>query len=155
MADEREPDEGTQETVAHEVPSEDAGAQETVAREVPSQGAPEDSAPDDTAPQETVARETVPEAGVPATGAVALGSAGVPSGDAPSTTPPPAPPQPPALEERTGQVESRGTSPAEADRVAADQTDAFAERPELYVAGAFVGAFLLAKILKRLGGGDG
>ena len=48
-----------------------------------------------------------------------------------------------------------GTSPAAADRQAADSHDAFTEKPELFVAGAFVGAFVVAKLLKKLtGGGD-
>jgi hypothetical protein len=32
--------------------------------------------------------------------------------------------------------------------------EAAAERPELLVAGAFAGAFLFAKLLKRIGGGE-
>lgn len=51
-------------------------------------------------------------------------------------------------------VSAAGVSPAEADRRAAAEPDTFAERPELFVAGAFAGAFLFAKLLKRLGGGD-
>ena len=47
-----------------------------------------------------------------------------------------------------------GTSPAAADRVAADSHDAFSDKPELFVAGAFVGAFVLAKVLKKLTGSD-
>jgi hypothetical protein len=47
-----------------------------------------------------------------------------------------------------------GTSPAAADRVAADSHDAFSDNPELFVAGAFVGAFVLAKVLKKLTGSD-
>jgi hypothetical protein len=55
-----------------------------------------------------------------------------------------APPEPPS-----------GTSPAAADRVAADSHDSFTDKPELFVAGAFVGAFVLGKLLKRVtGGGD-
>jgi hypothetical protein len=46
-----------------------------------------------------------------------------------------------------------GTSPREADRAAAARDDA--GRPELEALGAFAGAFLIAQILKRLGGGDG
>ena len=43
-----------------------------------------------------------------------------------------------------------GTSPREAQEAAsADQG-----HPELVVLGAFAGAFLIAQILKRLGGGD-
>lgn len=52
-------------------------------------------------------------------------------------------------------VDSGGTSPAAADRQAADATQTVDEKPELFVAGAFVGAFVFAKILKKLtGGGD-
>jgi hypothetical protein len=48
-----------------------------------------------------------------------------------------------------------GTSPAAADRQAAEQRDPFVQKPELYVAGAFVGAYVVAKLLKKLtGGGD-
>jgi hypothetical protein len=41
-----------------------------------------------------------------------------------------------------------GQSPLDA---AAADGDAFSERPELFVAGAFVGGFALAMILKRIG----
>jgi hypothetical protein len=37
------------------------------------------------------------------------------------------------------------------DAAAAGDGDAFSERPELFVAGAFVGGFALAMILKRIG----
>jgi hypothetical protein len=47
-----------------------------------------------------------------------------------------------------------GTSPAAADRVAADSHDAFTDKPELFAAGAFVGAFVIAKVLKKLTGSD-
>jgi hypothetical protein len=47
-----------------------------------------------------------------------------------------------------------GTSPAAADRQAADSHDPFVEKPELFVAGAFVGAYVLAKLLKKLTGSD-
>ena len=47
-----------------------------------------------------------------------------------------------------------GTSPAEADRISADQEDPFAEKPHVYAIGAFAGAFVFAQILKRLTGGD-
>ena len=48
-----------------------------------------------------------------------------------------------------------GQSPAAAQRSAdEDAQDAFAEKPHLYVAGAFVGGLLVAQVLKRLGGGD-
>ena len=50
--------------------------------------------------------------------------------------------------------EPSGTSPAAADRQAADDQDQFAAKPELYVAGAFVGAFVFAKLLKKLTGDD-
>ena len=59
-------------------------------------------------------------------------------------------PPPPQAEARTG-----ASSPAEADRMAADAAhDAFAERPHLYALGAFAGAFVFAQVLKRLTGGD-
>jgi hypothetical protein len=47
-----------------------------------------------------------------------------------------------------------GTSPAAADRHAAEAEDSFSRKPELFVAGAFVGAFVLGKLLKRLTGSD-
>jgi hypothetical protein len=50
--------------------------------------------------------------------------------------------------------DSGGTSPAAADRVAADSHDAFSDNPVPFVAGAFVGAFVLAKVLKKLTGSD-
>jgi hypothetical protein len=58
------------------------------------------------------------------------------------TTPPPSP------------EGSLGTSPAEADRIASDQEDPFAEKPHMYALGAFAGAFVFAQILKRITGGD-
>jgi hypothetical protein len=50
--------------------------------------------------------------------------------------------------------ESAPTSPAEADRMAADQHDPFDEKPHVYALGAFAGAFVFAQILKRITGGD-
>ena len=48
-----------------------------------------------------------------------------------------------------------GQSPAAAQRRAdEDAQDAFAEKPHLFVAGAFVGGLLVAQVLKRLGGGE-
>jgi hypothetical protein len=47
-----------------------------------------------------------------------------------------------------------GSSPAEADRIAADRHDPFAEKPHLYAAGAFAGAFVVAQVLKALFGRD-
>ena len=58
-------------------------------------------------------------------------------------------PPPPASEERTAPG-----SPAEADRMAADEHDPFEEKPHLYALGAFAGAFVFAQILKRITGGD-
>src|ERR671932_203537 len=46
------------------------------------------------------------------------------------------------------------TSPAEADRIAADEQDAFAAKPHVYALGAFAGAFAFAQILKRIFGDD-
>ena len=63
--------------------------------------------------------------------------------EADATQPAAAPPEEPS-----------GTSPAAADRQAADDTDQFTAKPELYVAGAFVGAFVFAKLLKKLFGDD-
>jgi hypothetical protein len=62
---------------------------------------------------------------------------------------PPTPPRP------SSEPSGGGTSPAAADRIAADQQDSFAQNPLPYVGGAFVGAFVFAQILKRItGGGD-
>ena len=47
-----------------------------------------------------------------------------------------------------------GTSPAAADREAADSHDPFTDNPVPFVAGAFVGAFVVAKVLKKLTGSD-
>jgi hypothetical protein len=66
-------------------------------------------------------------------------------GDAPSTSPPPTP----AYGGSQG-----GTSPAAADRHAAEATDTFSERPELFVAGAFVGGIVLAKLIDAIFGED-
>jgi hypothetical protein len=69
---------------------------------------------------------------------------------APPSTPSAPPVTPPAASAEDG--EGSGTSPAAADRAAAEA--AAGGHPELVAAGAFVGAFALAKVLKRLGGGD-
>jgi hypothetical protein len=61
------------------------------------------------------------------------------------------PPPQPAAAPPTGPT---GTSPAAADRQAAEAVDKFDEKPELYVAGAFVGAFVFGKLLKKLTGSD-
>ena len=47
-----------------------------------------------------------------------------------------------------------GTSPAGADRKAAESHDQFEQKPELFVAGAFVGAYVLGKVLKKITGSD-
>jgi hypothetical protein len=48
-----------------------------------------------------------------------------------------------------------GQSPAAAQRRADEAADdAFAQKPHLFVAGAFVGGLVVAQILKRLGGDD-
>jgi hypothetical protein len=58
----------------------------------------------------------------------------------------------PAAAPQTG---TTGTSPAAADRQASDDKNPFDEKPELYIGGAFVGAFVFAKLLKKItGGGD-
>ncbi|MEA2457662.1 MAG: hypothetical protein QOC95_634 [Thermoleophilaceae bacterium] len=70
---------------------------------------------------------------------------------APSTpAPEPSPPQPASAPP----MGSGGTSPAAADRQAAEAHDTFQEKPELFVAGAFVGAFALGQLLKRITGGN-
>jgi hypothetical protein len=46
-----------------------------------------------------------------------------------------------------------GQSPMDAQR-AASGGDAFADKPHVFVAGAFVGGLVFAQILKRLGGDD-
>jgi hypothetical protein len=59
-------------------------------------------------------------------------------------------PPPPSQEQPTA-----GSSPAAADRIAAEEHDAYAEKPHLYALGAFAGAFVFAQVLKRItGGGD-
>jgi hypothetical protein len=70
---------------------------------------------------------------------------------APTGGPEPATPTPGP--EPSFEPSGAGTSPREADRAAAQQSDA--GRPELEALGAFAAAFLIAQILKRLGGGDG
>jgi hypothetical protein len=48
-----------------------------------------------------------------------------------------------------------GQSPLAAQRRGSEAVDdPFAEKPHLYVAGAFVGGLVVAQILKRLGGGN-
>jgi hypothetical protein len=51
------------------------------------------------------------------------------------------------------QPDTGGTSPAAADRKAGEESDPFTQKPELYIGGAFVGAFVFAKLLKKLTGG--
>jgi hypothetical protein len=69
----------------------------------------------------------------------------------PGVSTPPTPPAPSS--ESEGQ--RGGSSPAEADRISADEEDSFARNPLPYVGGAFVGAIVFAQILKRItGGGD-
>jgi hypothetical protein len=60
-------------------------------------------------------------------------------------------PAPPSQEDER---ERGGSSPAEADRIAAEQEDSFAQKPHLYVLGAFAGAFVAAQVLKHLTEGD-
>jgi hypothetical protein len=74
----------------------------------------------------------------------------VAAADAAPAPAPPAPPQPAAAPATS----HPGTSPAAADRKAAAQVDQFAEKPELFVGGAFVGAFVFGKLLKKLTGSD-
>jgi hypothetical protein len=51
-------------------------------------------------------------------------------------------------------ADSSGTSPAAADRQAAESHDPFTDNPELFVAGAFVGAYVFAKLLKKVTGSN-
>jgi len=43
------------------------------------------------------------------------------------------------------------TGPSPADESAAQRSDVFATRPELFVGAAFAGGLVLAKLLKRVG----
>lgn len=70
---------------------------------------------------------------------------------APTGGPEPAPPTPGP--EPSFQPSGAGTSPRDADRAAARRSDD--GRPELEALGAFAAAFVIAQLLKRLGGGDG
>jgi hypothetical protein len=47
-----------------------------------------------------------------------------------------------------------GVSPLEAQRRGEDAQDDFAQRPHLYVAGAFLGGLVVAQLLKRMGSDD-
>jgi hypothetical protein len=49
---------------------------------------------------------------------------------------------------------SGGTSPAAADRAAAESHDQFEQKPEIFIGAAFVGAFVVGKLLKKLTRGD-
>jgi hypothetical protein len=64
----------------------------------------------------------------------------VQSSDAPSQPQPAAAPSTP----------SGGTSPAAADRAAAESHDQFEQKPEIFIGAAFVGAFVFGKLLKKL-----
>ena len=100
--------------------------------------------------QTTAVHQTQPEG---ATGAVAAGSQPTEaffSGDQADQAGVAAPTPPPP----STSGEGGGTSPAEADRIASDQQDPFAEKPHLYALGAFAGAFVVAQVLKRITGGD-
>jgi hypothetical protein len=82
------------------------------------------------------------------------------SRDEPKTTSPDAElnpqPLPPAEAQPAAAPSTRdsGTSPAGADRVAAESHDQFEQKPELFIAGAFVGAFVIGKLFKKLTGSD-
>ncbi len=56
-----------------------------------------------------------------------------------------------ATADQTTQV---GSSPAEADRIASDEPDAYAEKPHVFALGALAGGFVFAKILGALFGSD-
>jgi hypothetical protein len=55
-----------------------------------------------------------------------------------------------ADEQRTDWTETPATEPESPTAVAA-ASDAFEERPELFVGAAFVGGFVVAQILKKVG----
>jgi hypothetical protein len=125
---------------------------------------PEEKPAGDT-PAEEPARETavghqVVEAGDAAKSGADEGATEVffsrdePAAAEPSAAAPPEPaaaaPQPAAAPPQP----SSGTSPAAADRQAAESHDQFRQKPELFVAGAFVGAFVVGKLLKKLTGSD-
>ena len=65
---------------------------------------------------------------------------------APAPSPPEPAPAPP--------LGSGGTSPAAADREASEAHDTFEQKPELFIAGAFVGAFVVGQLLKRITGSN-
>jgi hypothetical protein len=90
--------------------------------------------------RETAVGHPVVEAGAVAAGATEVHYTSEQAAPQPAAAPP---------------AEGGGTSPAAADREAADSHDPFTDKPELFVAGAFVGAFVVAKLLKKItGGGD-
>jgi hypothetical protein len=101
---------------------------------------------DDQATQ--VGHSVVPENGAQETAVHATQPDALHSTDAASEATSAPTPKPPSEEP------SPPGSPAEADRMAADEQDPFNEKPHLYAAGAFVGAFVFAQILKRITGGD-
>jgi hypothetical protein len=92
--------------------------------------------PEGEAPAEELARET-------AVGHQVVEAAETPQSAADAPQPAAAPPTPPS-----------GTSPAGADRLAAQSHDQFEQKPEVFIAGAFVGAFVFGKLLKKMTGSD-
>ena len=128
MADERdEQTESSQETAVGHSVVEDPGA--TQAREVPAEAPAEGAEPARAEATEVFfSRDEAQQE--------------------PTVQGPPTPPMP------SDEGKQGASSPAEADRIASDQEDAFAEKPHVYVLGAFAGAFVLAQILKRITGGD-
>jgi hypothetical protein len=58
-------------------------------------------------------------------------------------------------ETRTESQAEAERSPLEAQRTAADEAGMPDEHPEVLVGAAFAGGFVLAQLLKRLGGGSG
>ena len=92
-------------------------------------------------------REDKPEGDEAAARETAVGHPVVEAEEADAEQPTPQPAAAPR--EDTG-----GASPAAADRAAAESHDPFTNKPEVFVAGAFVGAFVFAKLLKKLTGSD-
>jgi hypothetical protein len=134
MADDERDDQATQ--VGHQVVPEEGDAQETAVHSTQ----PEAEQLDDTAPSSETPASSEPEG--QAKTEVFFQTAR-PGEQEPAPTPPPPHDAPRAP-----------SSPAEADRMAADEEDPFAEKPHIYALGAFAGAFVFAQVLKRITRGD-
>src|SRR5919197_1498360 len=103
----------------------------------------------ETAVGHSVIEEPAPTPEPEAAAEAARGPPATPS--PPPVTPPTMSSPPTASQEQSSDAPPPG-SPAAADRAAVEA--AGSDRPELLVAGAFLGAFVFARLLKRLGGSD-